>query len=48
MTTAFSHDRRVIAGMQIAFGGEPEPVFDGELRFLRWGFTDWENKAGRA
>ena len=38
--TAFEHERREIAGMQVVFGGEPEPFLDGELCFLRWRFTD--------
>ena len=42
--TAFGHERREIAGMQVVFGGEPEPVFDGEICFLRWRFADLESK----
>jgi hypothetical protein len=38
--TSFSHERREIAGMQVVFGGEPEPVLDGEICFLRWRFSD--------
>ena len=39
-----SHERREIDGMQVVFGGEPEPVLDGELQFLRWRLTELENK----
>jgi len=42
--TAFGHERQEIAGMQVVFGGEPEPVLEGELCFLRWRFTDLESK----
>ena len=38
--TAFGHESREIAGMQVVFGGEPEPVLDGEICFLRWRFSD--------
>lgn len=38
--TTFAHERREIAGMQVVFGGEPEPVLDGEICFLRWRFSD--------
>ncbi len=38
--TAFGHETRDIAGMQVVFGGEPEPVLDGEICFLRWRFSD--------
>ncbi len=38
--TAFGHETREIAGMQVVFGGEPEPVLDGEICFLRWRFSD--------
>lgn len=41
---ASSHERQEIAGMQVVFGGEPEPVLDGEICFLRWRFTDLESK----
>ena len=30
--------------MQVVFGGEPEPVLDGEICFLRWRFSDLESK----
>ena len=30
--------------MQVVFGGEPEPVLDGEICFLRWRFADLESK----
>ena len=26
--------------MQVVFGGEPEPILDGEICFLRWRFSD--------
>ena len=40
----FPHERREIGGMEVVFGGEPEPVIDGELRFLRWRFADVGSK----
>ncbi len=38
--TAFGHETREIGGMQVVFGGEPEPVLDGEICFLTWRFSD--------
>jgi len=43
-SVVFPHERREIGGMEVVFGGEPEPVIDGELRFLRWRFTDLKSK----
>lgn len=42
--TAVGHERQEVAGMQVVFGGEPEPVLDGEVCFLRWRFSDLESK----
>ena len=41
---ASSHERKEIAGMQVVFGGEPEPVLDGEICFLTWRFSDLETE----
>ncbi len=41
---ASPHERQEIAGMRVVFGGEPEPVVDGEICFLRWRFADLESK----
>ena len=38
--TAFGHESREIGGMKVVFGGEPEPVLDGEICFLTWRFSD--------
>ena len=37
---SFSHERNVVGGMSILFGGEPEPMLNDERQFLRWRFTD--------
>ena len=41
---ASSHDRKEVAGMLVVFGGEPEPVLDGEICFLTWRFSDPETE----
>ena len=38
------HEHQEIAGMQVVFGGEPEPVLDDEICYLRWRFTNLESK----
>ena len=35
-----AHERSEIAGMLVVFGGEPEPVLNAEICFLRWRFSD--------
>ena len=41
---ASSHERKEIAGMQVVFGGEPEPVLDGEICNLTWRFAVLETE----
>ena len=41
---ASSHERKEIAGMQVVFGGEPEPVLDGEICSLTWRFSDLDTE----
>ena len=40
VTTAFSHETVEIDGLSVLFGGEPEPMLDGERQYLRWRFID--------
>jgi hypothetical protein len=37
---AVAHESRDIGGMNMVFGGEPEPMFTGEKQFLRWRLTE--------
>ena len=41
---ASSHERQEIDGMRVVFGGEPEPVLNGEFRYLRWRFADLKSE----
>jgi hypothetical protein len=42
--TTFSHERGDVDGMSVVFGGEPEPMLNGERQFLRWRFEDSKTK----
>ena len=43
-TVAFPHERGEVDAMNVVFGGEPEPVLNGERQYLRWRFTDTKTK----
>ena len=30
------HERKVVAGLAVVFGAEPEPALTEEIQFLRW------------
>ncbi len=33
------HERKVVAGLSVLFGAEPEPALTEEMQFLRWRIT---------
>lgn len=33
---AVVHERKVVAGLAVVFGAEPEPALTDEMQFLRW------------
>ncbi len=39
-TLAVAHESREIDGLNLVFGGEPEPMLTGEKQFLRWRLTE--------
>ena len=43
-SNAFAHDRTVVSGMTIVFGGEPEPMLVDEREYLVWRFADATTK----
>src|SRR3989304_5163477 len=34
--SAVVHERKVVAGLSVVFGAEPEPALTDEMQFLRW------------
>ena len=43
-TMAFAHERAAVAGLNIVFGGEPEPILTDERHSLVWRFNDAETE----
>jgi hypothetical protein len=38
-TSAVVHERKIVAGLAVVFGAEPEPALTDEMQFLRWRVT---------
>lgn len=43
-TMAFAHERAAVEGLNIVFGGEPEPILTDERHSLVWRFNDAETE----